>query len=303
MSTQPETPAPPKVDLPSLERSLRSPRTLFSAACSLVCCAMAVAAMIPLFSVLIMLLYRGGGKVLSAGLALFTELPPAAGMVGGGIGNAVVGTLTVVGIATLVSVPLGVLGGVFLAEISPEGRLASAVRFCAKVLTGLPSVLAGLVVFAAVVRATGGFSAPAGGLALAILMLPTILLTAEDALKMVPQKMREAAVGMGCTPTQVVLQIVLPTALPGILTGVMLAVARAAGETAPLLFTAFFSNYWMTTNLMEPTPSLAVLIYNFSGSPFKNQQDIAWAASLVVVTIILVANVCAQIYSARNTQR
>jgi phosphate transport system permease protein len=177
------------------------------------------------------------------------------------------------------------------------------VRFCARVLTGLPSVLAGLVAYAAVVVTTGTFSAPAGGLALAILMLPTILLTAEEAIKMVPRRMREAAVGMGCTPTQVTLKVVLPTAMPGVLTGVMLAVARAAGETAPLLFTALFSDYWLTRNLMEPTPSLAVLIYDFSSSPFENQTEIAWAASLVLVFLILLANVVAQMYTARTHSR
>jgi len=290
------------IDLPLLERRFFSPRTLFSAMCSGICGVLTVLALLPLFSVLGMLLYRGGGKMLASGLSLFTELPPAAGMVGGGIGNALVGTLVVVTLASLMSVPVGVLAGVYLAEFGPRTRLAEAVRFTAKVLTGLPSVLAGLVVFAAVVWFTG-FSAIASGLALAILMLPTVLLTAEDALKMVPQRMREAAYGMGCTPTQAVWLVVLPTALPGILTGVMLAVARAAGETAPLLFTAFFSNYWMTARLNEPTPTLAVLIYNFSGSPFRNQQDIAWAASLVVVSLILLANISAQIYMARTKTR
>ena len=176
-------------------------------------------------------------------------------------------------------------------------------RFCAKLLTGLPSVLAGLVAYAAVVLTTGHFSAPAGGLALAILMLPTILLTAEDAIKMVPGRMREAAIGMGCTRTQVVLQIVLPTAIPGILTGVMLAIARAAGETAPLLFTALFSDFWLTRNPMEPIASLAVLIYDFSASPFTNQIEIAWAASLVLVFMVLVTNIIAQIYTARKSTR
>jgi phosphate transport system permease protein len=291
---------PPGVDVPQLERSLRHPRTAFSGCLTLLVAGMALAAMVPLFSVLYMLLVRGGGKLLRAGYHLFTELPPAAGMPGGGIGNAFLGTLVIVGIATLISVPVGILGAIFLAEFGPESRTATAVRFCAKVLTGLPSVLAGLVAYAAVVVLTGTFSAPAGGLALAILMLPTILLTAEEAIKMVPRRMREAAVGMGCTPTQVTLKVVLPTAMPGVLTGVMLAVARAAGETAPLLFTALFSDYWLTRNLMEPIPSLAVLIYDFSASPFKNQIEIAWAASLVLVFLILLTNIVAQIYAART---
>lgn len=143
----------------------------------------------------------------------------------------------------------------------------------------------------------------AGGVALAILMLPTILLTAEQAIKMVPQRMREAAIGMGCTQTQVVWLVVLPTALPGILTGVMLAVARAAGETAPLLFTALFSDYWLTRNPMAPTPSLAVLIFDFSSSPFKNQIEISWAASLVLVCLVLMANVAAQLWTAKSAKR
>jgi phosphate transport system permease protein len=135
-------------------------------------------------------------------------------------------------------------------------------------------------------------------------MVPTVLLTAEEAMKMVPARMKEAAVGMGCTPSQVIWKVVLPTAMPGILTGVMLAVARAAGETAPLLFTALFSNYWLVhdghLSLMEPTASLAVLIYNFSGMPFENQIEIAWAAALVLVFLVLVINIMGQLFSRRR---
>jgi phosphate transport system permease protein len=134
-------------------------------------------------------------------------------------------------------------------------------------------------------------------------MLPTVLLTAEEAIRMVPQRMREAAVGMGATRTQAVWYVILPTAFPGILTGVMLAVARAAGETAPLLFTALFSDYWLTSNLMEPVPSLAVLIYEFSGSPFPNQIEIAWAASLVLVVLVLAANILGQLLSRQQVRK
>jgi len=293
---------------PELERRLRKPRTFFSAAMSLITGVMAVVAMVPLVSVLAMLIWRGGQRL---SLTLFTDLPPAAlsksasaaEMARGGIGNALLGTLLMVGIATLIAVPFGILAAVFLAEFGPRSKTAEAVRFTAKVLSGLPSVLAGLFAYAAVVILMGRYSAPAGGIALAILMLPTILLTAEQAIKMVPQRMREAAIGMGCTQTQVVWHIVLPTALPGILTGVMLAVARAAGETAPLLFTALFSNYWLTRNPMEPTASLAVLIFNFSSSPFKNQIEIAWAASLVLVVLVLAANVAAQMWTARSAKK
>ena len=169
----------------------------------------------------------------------------------------------------------------------------------------------GVFAYVLIVATTGTFSAPAGGVALSVLMLPIVLLTAEEAIRAVPARMREAAIGMGATPTQVVLRIVLPTAMPGILTGVMLAVARAAGETAPLLFTALFSEYWMSSSqpeflpktpgeLMQPAASLAVLIYNFSSSPFDNQIDLAWAAALVLVVLVLAVNLCGQALARRR---
>ena len=174
-------------------------------------------------------------------------------------------------------------------------------------LTGFPSILAGVFAYGTIVLATGGYSALAGAVALSILMLPTIILTSEDAIRMVPTRMKEAAVGMGATSTQTVLMVLLPTAMPGILTGVMLAVARAAGETAPLLFTALFSNYWLWSHgraeLMQPTASLAVLIYNFAGMPFQNQVELAWAAALILVLLVLAANLIGQSLSQRQIQQ
>jgi phosphate transport system permease protein len=296
MSAAPTAVQEQPIDLPRLEKTLRHPRSLFSFLMSVLTGILTIVATVPLFSVLIMLLWRGGKRL---SLSLFTELPPAAGMAGGGIGNALLGTIEVVGIASLLSMPLGILAAVYLGELRPESRTASVVRFAAKLLTGLPSILAGVFAYVTVVLFTGRFSAPAAGVALALLMLPTILLTAEDAIRMVPQRMREAAVGMGATQTQAVWYVILPAALPGILTGVMLAVARAAGETAPLLFTALFSDYWLTHNLMEPTPSLAVLIFDFSGSPYTNQIEIAWAASLVLVVMVLGINLAGQALSRR----
>jgi phosphate transport system permease protein len=284
-----------------LQRSLHEPRTLLSALLSTITGAATVIACIPLFSVLIMLLWRGAAKL---SWHLFVELPPTPFEDGGGFGNAIQGTLAMVLIAALISVPFGVLAAVFLAEFGPDSKVAAAVRFCAKTLTGLPSILAGVFAYAAVVLTTGTYSAPAGGVALALLMLPTVMLTAEEAMKTVPTRMKEAAVGMGCTPSQVVWRVVLPTALPGMLTGVMLAVARASGETAPLLFTALFSNYWLLQDgrlaLLEPTASLAVLIYNFSGMPFENQIEMAWAAALVLVVLVLVINITGQLFSRRR---
>jgi phosphate transport system permease protein len=294
-TTSVDRPPSQEINLPQLERSLRAPRTLFSAVMSVLTACAALLALVPLFSVLVLTIVRGGQRI---GHGLFIELPPAAGMDGGGIGNALLGTFLVVAIATLLSVPVGVLAAVFLAEFSPESKTASAVRFAAKVLTGLPSILAGVFAYTSVVLLTGQFSAPAGGVALAVLMLPTILLTAEEAFRMVPHRMKEAAIGMGTTRSQTVWHVILPTALPGVLTGVMLAVARAAGETAPLLFTALFFDYW-TTSLMEPTASMAVLIYDFSTSPFPNQIEIAWAASLVLVLLVLALNLGSQLLARR----
>lgn len=281
---------------PDLRHSFGDRRALRNAVLTVLLWIVALAAAVPLLSVLYMLITRGGARL---GVALFTELPPAGFEMGGGFGNAVVGTLVIVALATLFSVPLGILGGIFLGFIAPESRLADLTRFIAKVLTGFPSILAGVFVYASLVLWMGTYSALAGGVALAVLMLPTIMLTAEQAIRMVPQRMKDAAFGMGCTETQAMFRVVLPTAMPGILTGVMLAVAGAAGNSAPLLFTALFSNYWIAS-LREPTASLAILIYNFSGMPFPNQIELAWAASLVLVLIVLAFNILSRLVSSRR---
>jgi phosphate transport system permease protein len=291
------------VDFSSLERSLRRPRTLIDFLLNGVVTVMTLLSLIPLFSVVLMLAWRGGKRL---SLALFTQLPPAPLEQGGGFGNAIVGTLIIVVLAVVVTVPIGLLTAIYLAE-SPTSRLSSSARFCAKVLTGFPSILAGVFAYGAIVLTTGGFSALAGAVALSILMLPTIVLTSEEAIRMVPTRMKDAAVGMGATSTQVVWMVLLPTALPGILTGVMLAVARAAGETAPLLFTALFSNYWLWSrghvSLKRPTASLAVLIYNFASMPFQNQVELAWAAALVLVMLVLGANLIGQSLSSTGAHQ
>jgi len=291
------------VDFSQLERSLKRPRTLIDFLLNALVTGMTLLSLIPLFSVVFMLFWRGGQKL---SLAVFSDLPPAPLEQGGGFGNAIVGTLVIVALAVAVTVPVGLLTAIFLAR-DRGSRLAEVVRFCAKVLTGFPSILAGVFAYGAIVLTTGGFSAPAGAAALSILMFPTIVLTSEDAIRMVPARMTDAAVGMGATPTQVVWMVLLPTAIPGILTGIMLAVARAAGETAPLLFTALFSNYWLWShgraNLMQPTALLAVLIYNFSSMPFANQVELAWAAALVLVLLVLGANIVGQTLSSRRVEQ
>lgn len=281
---------------PSLQRRFEG-RTLRSMLLSGLIWLSAILTSVPLFSVLYMLITRGGARL---NLEVFTELPPAGFEMGGGFGNALVGTFFMVGIAALIAIPAGILAAVFLAELGPRSKLAFIARFLAKTLAGVPSILAGVFAYAMVVITTGTYSAPAGGVALAVLMLPIVVLTAEESMKMVPKIMKDAAYGMGCTRTQVIWQIVLPTGMPAILTGMMLAVARAAGETAPLLFTALFSNYWLFQEghlaIMSPTASLAVLIYNFSGMPFDNQLELAWAGSLVLVVIVLIINVINRVF-------
>ena len=289
-------PAPTASAIPNLRRSMTEVRALRSTLLTIGAWIVALIAGIPLISVLYMLIVKGGSRL---SLDLFTELPPAGFEMGGGFGNAIIGTLVMVGVAALVSIPIGILAATYLAELGPTSRLAATTRFLAKVLTGFPSILAGVFVYAALVLAMGSYSALAGGISLAVLMLPTVVLTAEEAMKMVPRKMKDAALGMGCTRTQMIWKVVLPTGLPGILTGVMLAVARVAGESAPLLFTALFSNYWLTS-MREPTASLSILIYNFSGMPFDNQIELAWAASLVLVLLVLVINVISRVVSHRG---
>ena len=276
---------------PSLSHSWSEVRALTNVLLTIGAWIAAILASIPLVSVLYMLIVEGGSRL---SLELFTELPPAGFELGGGFGNAIVGTLVMVAIAAAISIPIGVLAAVYLSELGPNNKLGQTSRFLAKVLTGFPSILAGVFVYAVVVLAMGTYSAIAGGIALSILMLPTVVLTSEEALKMVPRKMKDAALGIGCTRTQMIWKVVLPTALPGILTGVMLGVARVSGESAPLLFTALFSNYWLNS-LSEPTASLSILIYNFSSMPFENQIQLAWAASLVLVLIVLVFNVLSRL--------
>lgn len=260
------------------------------------CIALSFAAMIPLASILY-LVVKNGSELLD--WSIFTQLPPAAGMTGGGFGNAVVGTLVMVGLALALSAPPAILAAIYICEYAPNGRLSAVTRFTAKLLTGIPSIICGVFAFAAVVLATGEFSAFAGGVALAVLMLPTILLTSEQALLGVQRAYREASYGLGATRFQTITRIVLPEAMPAIMTGVMLAVARAAGETAPLVFTALFSQFWMST-LMGPTASLSVLIYNFSTMPFEYQVKMAWTASLVLVLLVTATNITAQLVFSKK---
>jgi phosphate transport system permease protein len=253
-------------------------------------------AVIPLVSILYMVIANGLGGLSPA---IFTDLPPAAGMSGGGLKNAIIGTLLTCAIGAIISIPFGVLTAIYTVEFSQGNWISQFVRFCTNVLSGVPSIIAGLFAYGIVVLLTGGFSAVAGGAALSVLMLPTIIRTAEEGLKSVPKTTRLASIGVGATNFETVTQIVLPASLPFIATGVTLAIARAAGETAPLLFTCLFNQYDIN-GLWQPTATLSVLIYNFAISPYKNQQQLAWVAALLILVMILAISIIARVVSRRK---
>ncbi len=273
------------------ERSSKYARRRFTNVGFRVACGAAVAlALLPLVSVLYFTASRGLGGI---NLAFFTALPKPVGETGGGMGNAIDGTVKLVGMACLFGMPIGVLAGVYLAEFR-SSRFATAVRFSADVMAGIPSITTGMVVYSIVVLSMGRFSAIAGGIALALIMLPTITRTTEELLLLVPGTLREAALGLGVSKWRATLRVILRTAAPGIVTGVMLAVARVAGETAPLLFTAFNNRFW-SHGLDQPVASLPVQIYTYAVSPFEDWHRQAWAAALVLVTLILLLNVTAKL--------
>lgn len=251
-------------------------------------------AVLPLFLVLVYVLIQGG-KLISIGL--FTQLPPAPGLSGGGIGNAIMGTILVATIASLLAIPIGVGGGIYLCEYSNKGWFAQFIRFGNDVLAGVPSIICGVFVYGAVVATRvffdQSYSAAAGGIALAVLMLPTVIKTTDEGLKLVPQELRWGAYGIGASKFVTIMRVTLPSAFTPIATGVVLAIARAAGETAPLIFTALFSPFW-PEGVFNPIASISVLIFNFAIMPYEAQNSLAWAASFVLVMMILAANLFAR---------
>lgn len=246
-------------------------------------------AVVPLLAVLFYVAKRGLGAL---SRAFFTELPRPVGEVGGGMANAILGTLVVVVVASAIGIPIGIAGGLYVAE-SRTTTLARVVRFSADVLAGVPSILVGVVVYALVVVRMGHFSAFAGALTLATLMLPLVVRTTDELARAVPDSLREAALALGATRFRIALQVVLRTAGPGVRAGCMLAVARVSGETAPLLFTAFNNRFW-STSLAEPTATLQVQIFAYGASPYEDWHANAWAAALVLVGLVVALNLAAR---------
>ena len=281
--------------LPDLSYQPRAERNVGSRVLTVVAAIFSGIAVLPLVLVLGYVLIKGGSTI---SLNLLTELPPPPGVEGGGIANAIVGTLVVTLVAALIAIPVGVGGGIFLAEYSRSGWFAQFIRFGTNVLSGVPSIIAGVFIYGTIVTSRvlfgNAYSALAGGMALAILMLPTVIKTTDEGLKLVPDDLRRAALGIGASRFVMIARITLPTAFTPIATGVVLSIARAAGETAPLIFTALFSPYWSDLvsgdGLLAPIASLSVLIYNFAIMPYEFHNQLAWSASFVLVAMILFLN-------------
>ncbi|HEX3985015.1 MAG TPA: phosphate ABC transporter permease PstA [Acidobacteriaceae bacterium] len=239
----------------------------------------------PLVAIFLDLVYKGA---VSLNWNFFTKLPAPVGEKGGGMANAIVGSGVLLGIASAMGVPIGIAAGIYLSEYGRGTKLSTLVRFTADVLNGVPSIVMGIAVYSLVVAPMKSFTAFAGGVALGIMMIPTVARTTEEMLLMVPHSIREAALGLGVPNWRSMLSITLKTALPGVITGCMLAFARVAGETAPLLFTAFGNNFWSTA-VNQPIEALPLQIYVYALSPYDEWHRLAWAGSLVLIALIVLA--------------
>jgi phosphate transport system permease protein len=258
-------------------------------------CALAVlCALVPLAFILFFVVSEG---IQALNLDFFTKMPQPVGEPGGGMLNAIVGTLIVVGLGSLMAIPVGIMSGVYMSEYAGT-RFASSVRFAADTLNGVPSIVIGVFVYGIAVLPFKQFSALAGGLALGIMMIPIIARTTEELLLLVPGSLREGALALGASHARAVFSVVVPAALPGIITGVVLALARIAGETAPLLFTAF-SNRFFTTSITQPIATLTVMVFTYAISPYKDWHRQAWAGALVLVSIVLMCSLAARLATRR----
>ena len=239
----------------------------------------------PLVAIFIDLVYKGAS---SLNLNFFTKIPAPVGEEGGGMANAIVGSAVLLGVASMLGIPVGIAAGIYLSEYGRGSKLSTVVRFTADVLNGVPSIVMGVAVYALIVVPTKGYSALAGGVALGIMMIPTVARTTEEMLLMVPHSIREAALGLGVPNWRSMISITLKTAMPGVITGCMLAFARVAGETAPLIFTAFGNQFWSTA-LNQPIAALPLQIYVYALSPYDEWHRLAWAGSLVLIVLIVVS--------------
>ncbi|WP_017661653.1 phosphate ABC transporter permease PstA [Baaleninema simplex] len=271
-----------------LQQPLSLPRRLFEYGTTAIALGLTVVALLPLFAIFWQIVSQG---LQHLSLEVLVALPAPVGMEDqpNGFANAILGTMMMVGVGASVSVPFGVMTGIFLSEFAGGTAIANGIRFAVKILSSVPSIVVGVFAYATIVLATKQFSALAGGFALGVIMLPIVTLTTEEALKLVPDTYRLASAGLGEGRFSTTFRAVIPNALPAIVTGVLLAVSRAAGETAPLIFTALSSQNW-PQGLLSPTPSLSVLIFNYADSPYREQNALAWTAAFVLLAIVLLVN-------------
>jgi len=272
-------------------------RKIVSAIAEALCAVAVILALLPLAMILFYVIKQG---FTSLNWAFFTHMPKPVGEPGGGMANAIVGTLILIGLAATLAVPVGCICGIHLAEY-PDSRFASVVRFAADVLNGVPSIVVGIFAFGLVVLPVKRFSAIAGGVALGMLMIPVVVRTTEELLRLVPTGLREAALALGATRARAVFTVIVPAALPGILTGILVATARIAGETAPLLFTALNNSYW-STNITQPIASLTVQVYTYANSPYDDWHRQAWAGAFLLVMITLTLSIIARL-AVRGLER
>lgn len=281
-----------------LHKPLPTGRTIFNSGMTAIAFALTGLALLPLAAILFEILRQG---IPNLKPEVFVSLPAPAGLEGvpNGFANAIFGTLIMVGIASLISIPFGVMTGIFLSEFAQGTASGNFVRFITTVLTGVPSIIAGVFAYGVIVLATKEFSAIAGGFALSILMLPVVALTTEQALRLVPTHQRLGSAALGASRLQTTFRVVVAAAIPAVTTGILLALARAAGETAPLLFTALNSQVW-PQGLFSPTPSLPVLIFNYASSPFTEQNQLAWTASVVLVGLVLCISILSRLVTRKR---
>jgi phosphate transport system permease protein len=273
-------------------RNLR--RKIVSHTIVVLCAAAVLLALIPLALVLFYVVSQG---ISSLNWAFFTHMPTPVGEPGGGMANSIVGSLMVTGLGAAFAIPIGLMAGIYASEYRGT-RLASFVRFAADTLNGVPSIVIGVFAYGVAVLPFHRFSAIAGGVALGIMMLPLVTRTTEELLLLVPPSLREGALALGATRARAVFTVVVPAALPGILTGILLALARVAGETAPLLFTAF-NNRYFTSDIREPISTLTVQVFTYAISPYEDWHRQAWAGALVLVAIVLTCSLLARFATAR----
>jgi phosphate transport system permease protein len=249
---------------------------------------------IPLIIILYFIVKNG---ISSINWEFITSLPKPVGEIGGGVSNAIIGTIILIAISFIISVPIGIFAGIYLVE-NRKGKIPYFVRLCVEVLQGIPSIVIGIIVYAWIVVPMKSPSALSGGVALGIMMLPVIIRSTEETLKLIPDSLREASLALGVPYFRTILKVILPAGISGIATGILLSVARIAGETAPLLFTAFGSNF-MNTNILKPIASLPLVIFNYATSPYNELISFAWGASFVLAVLILGLNLIAKLVARK----